>query len=376
MLRSTALPETGLKWSVVQAGGETGSPLLAQLMSMARREPTSPFLHVDFLREVLLARPDSPATVALAVREADAAPVMAVLLSRSRFGVWNAYTTRQMPMSYFSGRPLQLEPTDLEGLFAALPGCAWLIRFQRFDESYLPAVGGPLEGQVERIDLHQTVCVHVTGTFDDYWSARSASLRRSIRSALTKLEARQMDVRLVVLRAPDEMIDAVRRHGELEARSWKGEAGTSLAQSESDRQFYERVMCSFARSSSAVAFQLFLGGKLAASELALIDSGTLVLLKTAYREDLSEFSPGRLLDHLAFQNVFRDRMASRIENSTKATEDDRRWATQVRTIRQLNVFRLSLLRSLIVRMKPMAAAVRAWLRGLPATLPRGRGGPQ
>jgi Acetyltransferase (GNAT) domain len=360
-----------MKWSVVQAVAETGNPLMEQLVSMARREPTSPFLHSDFLREVLVAQPDSPATMALAVQESGAPPVMAVLLSRSRFGVWNAYTTPQMPMSYFSGRPLRLEAADLEGLFAALPGFAWLIRFQRFDESYLPAMGGPLERQIERIDLHQTVCVEVTGTFDDYWSARSASLRRSIRSALARLEARQLEVRLAVLRAPDEMIDAVRGHGELEARSWKGAAGTSLAQSESDRQFYERVMCSFARNSSAVAFQLFLDGQLAASELALIDAGTLVLLKTAYREDLSEFSPGRLLDHLAFQTVFHDRMASRIEYSTKATEDDRRWATHVRTIRQLNVFRFGALKMLIVRLKPMAAAIRQWRHRLPARLPRG-----
>lgn len=359
-----------MKWTVVQADREIGSPMKEQLVSMARREPTSPFLHFDFLREVLVAQPDSPATLALAAQESDSTPVVAVLLSRSRFGVWNAFTTPQMPMSYFSGRHLRLEAADLEGLFAALPGLAWLIRFQRFDESYLPSMGGPMEGQIERIDLHQTVCVEVTGTFDDYWSTRSASLRRSIRSALAKLEARQLEVRLVVLRVPDEMVDAVRRHGELEARSWKGAAGTSLAQSESDRQFYERVMCSFARNSSAVAFQLFLDGQLAASELGLIDSGTLVLLKTAYREDLSEFSPGRLLDHLAFQTVFRDRMALRIEYSTKATEDDRRWATQVRTIRQLNLFRYSILRKLVGRLKPMAAAVRQWRHKRPARLPR------
>lgn len=360
-----------MKWTVVQADGGFGGPLLEHLASMARREPSSPFLHFDFLREVLLAQPDSAATVALAAREAGAAPVMAVLLSRSRFGVWNAYTTPQMPMSYFSGRPPRLESADLEGLFAALPGFAWLIRFQRFDESYLPAMGGPLERRIERIDLHQTVCVEVTGTFDDYWSARSASLRRSIRSALAKLESKQLEVGLIVLRAPDEMIEAVRRHGELEARSWKGAAGTSLAQSEADRRFYERVMCRFALNSSAVAFQLFLGGELAASELALIDSGTLVLMKTAYRDDLSEFSPGRLLDHLAFQTVFRDRMASRIEYSTKATADDRRWATHVRTIRQLNVFRFGILRKLVVMLKPRVAAVRQWHHRLPARLPRG-----
>ncbi len=354
--------DTGRKWSAIPARGEPAAALMVRVARMTRCEPTSPFLHVDFLREVLHMQPAGSATLALALESSRTAPCMALLLRRSRLGTWNAYTTQQMPMSFFSGESRQVEAADIKALFAALPGFAWLIRIQRYDERYLPAMGAPLKGLLEGNDLHQTVSIEVTGTFAEYWAARSAGLRRSIRSALAKLEARQLGVRLAVVRDAADMKEAIRQHGELEAMSWKGAAGTSLAQADADRQFYERVMHGFAERSGAMSFQLYLGGNLAASELTLVDSGTMVLLKTAYREDFAEFSPGRLLDYLAFQAIFRDRMALRIEYSTKASEDDKRWATDVRTIRQLNVYRSATLRSMAARLRPWAAAIRSWLR--------------
>jgi CelD/BcsL family acetyltransferase involved in cellulose biosynthesis len=90
----------------------------------------------------------------------------------------------------------------------------------------------------------------------------------------------------------DELLDVALQ---IEARSWKGRAGTALAVDQRRERFY-RAYCAHAAESAIlrVAF-LRLGDEPAAMQIAVERAGALWLLKIGYDERFSTASPGQLL---------------------------------------------------------------------------------
>jgi hypothetical protein len=90
----------------------------------------------------------------------------------------------------------------------------------------------------------------------------------------------------------DELLDVALQ---IEARSWKGRAGTALAVDQRRERFY-RAYCAHAAESATlrVAF-LRLGDEPAAMQIAVERAGALWLLKIGYDERFSTASPGQLL---------------------------------------------------------------------------------
>ncbi|MGB1139924.1 MAG: GNAT family N-acetyltransferase, partial [Halioglobus sp.] len=114
------------------------------------------------------------------------------------------------------------------------------------------------------------------------------------------------------------------------------------------------IMEAYAAHDEAWVFELYLGDSLAASRLCIANSEQLIILKTTYDEQFSDYAAGRILLYETVRYVFERQISSRVDFYTNATRDQLEWSTSSRTMHNLSMFRPSA-RSL---RKPMQVAKR------------------
>ena len=93
-------------------------------------------------------------------------------------------------------------------------------------------------------------------------------------------------------RSPDAVTAALRDFLALEAKGWKGDAGTALIQSPELRHFAETSVDSLARHGQAGVARLLVGSRPIACIVMLQSGGGAWCWKIAYDESLARFSPG------------------------------------------------------------------------------------
>ena len=82
----------------------------------------------------------------------------------------------------------------------------------------------------------------------------------------------------------------------LEARGWKGRAGTALACTPGGRAYFERVALEAHRRGRLVMHSLALGERPIAMSCKFLAGEGAFAYKIAYDEDYEQFSPGTLLE--------------------------------------------------------------------------------
>ena len=95
-----------------------------------------------------------------------------------------------------------------------------------------------------------------------------------------------------VARSPAAVAAALQDFLTLEAKGWKGAAGTALIQSPELRQFAETAVDALARQGQAGVARLLLRSRPIASIVTLQSGGGAWAWKIAYDESLARFSPG------------------------------------------------------------------------------------
>jgi hypothetical protein len=135
---------------------------------------------------------------------------------------------------------------------------------------------------------------------------RSPSAEDSLAAALTakqRHEYARQSRRLAEQGAVDyrrlETADAaewIQQFIELESRGWKGEAGTSLADNATARQFFMDSLSEAAARSKLQAIGLWHAGRPIALKLNLLAGAGSFAFKIAYDEAFHKFSPGVLLE--------------------------------------------------------------------------------
>jgi CelD/BcsL family acetyltransferase involved in cellulose biosynthesis len=93
-------------------------------------------------------------------------------------------------------------------------------------------------------------------------------------------------------RSPAAVAGALQGFLALEAKGWKGAAGTALVQNAELRRFAETAVDALARHGQAGVAQLLLGSQPIASIVTLQSAGGVWSWKIAYDETLARFSPG------------------------------------------------------------------------------------
>jgi hypothetical protein len=247
--------------------------------------------------------------------------------------------------------------TDLRQLLRELPGTTLAIEMFCQDPLYshlLRQSPGPATEIVEHVT---TMNVELSGEFDEYWATRSKNLRKNIARYFRRVESAGISWRLEVVCGDTQLQQALIRYSDIESAGWKGSKGTAIGRDNAQGRFYADVLKRFSDAGRARIYELYFDDRVVASRICVLSDALLVILKTTYDQDTSQYASGKLLLHALLEREFAEQRFKAIEFYTSATRDQISWATGTRPIFHLTQFRNSLIKSLIRASRP----VRTWV---------------
>lgn len=186
-------------------------------------------------------------------------------------------------------------------------------------------------------DLDAALPAHVRVTAEESWQRAvlappvasdaeaylKAAMGRNYRirsKRLAELEATGM-LSLVSLRGADAL-DGLEDYIALEARGWKGQAGTALANEPDGLGYFRAIVAQFVASDRIAVDQIRLDGKPIAIGLTVEADGHNMLWKTTFDEDFSRFGPGMLLNMVVTRRLFATGRASLDSGMTEFSSPD------------------------------------------------------
>ena len=270
----------------------------------------------------------------LAVAGAATAPAGMALLRKRSAGVWQTFLPSQAQIA-----PVLLRPdAPVLSLPGALPGPCIAIEWLCQDPDYSNLVPEPALPAAEVTPHATTMNISLAGGFEAYWGDRGRKLRSNVGRYGRRAESDGVAVRCDVIDAPEDLVGALERYGELESAGWKGQQGTAISATNDQGRFYADVLATFSAAGQARCYELWFDDRLVASRLAIHTEDMLVMLKTTYDETASRYAPGRLLLHAVLEREFAARRSGSIEFYTDATADQLSWATDTRAICHVTQF--------------------------------------
>jgi CelD/BcsL family acetyltransferase involved in cellulose biosynthesis len=177
---------------------------------------------------------------------------------------------------------------------AALPK---LLLLPLLDES--GPVARALRGAVERsggahaaFGRHQRAALRPDGDAAHYVECAIGRKRHKEFKRLRRRLADAGPVAFEMARSPADVAQALQGFLALEAKGWKGAAGSALVQDPGLKRFAETAVDALAWQGQAGVVQLLLGSQPIASIVTLQSGGGVWSWKIAYDESLARFSPG------------------------------------------------------------------------------------
>ncbi|MEM9056543.1 MAG: GNAT family N-acetyltransferase [Pseudomonadota bacterium] len=270
--------------------------------------------------------------------------VAAAILEKTRAVAWQSFQAAQAPMGAWLQRP-ELSTADLlASLQPALGGTCLVLGVTQQDPELLPrpedAAG------LTSADYIRTARVSVTGSFDDYWSARGKNLRQNLRRQRNRLGREEVTTRMEAVADPAAIGAAVDDYGQLESSGWKGEEGTSVHPDNAQGRFYHALFTARSEEGEATVYRYFYDDRLVACDLCLHRNGVLYLLKTAYCEQQKTSSPTMLMREEMFRKFFDGGQMQRIEFYGRVMNWHTKWSDEIRTMYHVNRYRPALLAKL------------------------------
>jgi CelD/BcsL family acetyltransferase involved in cellulose biosynthesis len=139
---------------------------------------------------------------------------------------------------------------------------------------------------------HQRAALQPDGDAADYVERAIGKKRHKEFNRLRRRLAEAGPVTFEVARSPAAVAMALQGFLALEAKGWKGVAGTALIQNPELRRFAETAVDALARQGQASVARLLLGSQPIACIATLQSGGGAWCWKIAYDESLARFSPG------------------------------------------------------------------------------------
>ncbi|MCT6699433.1 GNAT family N-acetyltransferase [Rheinheimera sp. 4Y26] len=252
-----------------------------------------------------------------------------LLVQRKGVTKWSLFLPAQAQVT-----PLLLQnPAILAQLLPLLPGFTLGLDLPCQDPAYSPinSDSSPLQATIMPHAL--TINVDVSaGSFADYLQRRSKKFRQNLQRRFDKVQQVGLHLTLNCFTKAAEMEHALTQFGALESKGWKEKIGTAVHLNNRQGQFYLQLLQNFAKTEQACVYQLCLNDQPVAMELCIASAQMLILLKTAYDEDFSAYSPGRLLLYLLLQREFLCKRVQTVEFYTSADHNDLAWADGQRWI--------------------------------------------
>ena len=265
-------------------------------------------------------------------------PGMALLIKKAA-GRWETFQPAQAPLGLILVGYRDQTGEGLLEMLGKLPGYPLELSVLQQDPDYSSFPAVPSQPHLETLDYIRTARLRLAGTFEDYWNSRGINLRHNLARQQRRLSEQGYTIELGVHRAPQEVAACIREYGRLESRGWKGKKGTAVAEDNGQGRFYRDVFEAFCAAGEGVIYQLLVNGKVAANDLCLVRDGMLIVLKTAYNENLANFSPALMMRRMIMERLHAEKQVRVVEFYGPLMDWHTRWCDEVRTMFHLNCFR-------------------------------------
>lgn len=181
------------------------------------------------------------------------------------------------------------------------------------------------------VDAHQRYEIGLTdiaGSYDEYFAGRSRNHRQGLRKNRRRLE-REGPVELRVLSefSASDIEPSLRRAFEIEHKSWKGEAGTTVLGTPGAFDFYLGQARQLAAWGCLRLVFLEHRGEPIAFEFGWTAKGVYHCYKVGYDPAAAQFSPGQLLRMLLIERFFETGDCRQIDFQGPLTDAVARWST-------------------------------------------------
>ena len=276
------------------------------------------------------------------------------LLQNSGKGVWQTFQPAQAPIGLIQLGQADRTGDDLLDMTRALPGYALQLDVLQQDPDHTSFPRPTSAMPVEPLDYIETARITLNGTFEEYWKSRGSNLRHNLARRRRRMAEQGYKLELIAVRDPHQVAEAIREFGMLESKGWKAQGGTAVSEDNSQGRFYRDVFERFCARGEAVIYQSRLNGRLAATDLCLNQNGMFVILKTAYDEELNDFSPAFMMREEVMKELYAQKAARQIEFYGRVMEWHRRWSEEIRTMYHLTCYRHSWV-------KPLGRIVKRFL---------------
>jgi len=276
--------------------------------------------------------------VILGISQESRKPGMALLVKK-HLGIWETFQPSQAPMGLVIFGYQDDTGEGLLELTRALPGLPLELAVLQQDPCHTPFPRGLSIPQVQYVDYIHTARLPVNGTFEDYWKTRGTNLRHNLARRRRRMAEQKFDLELKACREPEGVAECIRDYGRLESYGWKGKDGTAVSEDNAQGAFYREVFEAFCESGEGVIYQWRLNGKVAATDLCLERAGMMIVLKTAYDEEMSAQSPALMMREEILQRVFAERSVRVVEFYGRVMDWHTKWCDDVRTMYHVNCFR-------------------------------------
>jgi len=276
--------------------------------------------------------------ITLARNNGSANPGIALLV-RQGAGRWETFQPSQAPLGLILlGRRDDSGDALLE-LARALPGYVLQLSVLQQDQDFSSFPAHSNGGRLQNLNYVETARITLNGTFEDYWKARGTNLRHNLSRRRRRMTEKGYSLELTEIRAHGDVDKALREYGHLESKGWKAGEGTAVSEDNVQGRFYREVFEYFCTRGEGIIYQLRLNGRVAASDLCLVRDGMMVVLKTAYDEELNEFSPAMLMREEILRKAYGSGQVRVIEFYGRVMEWHTKWSQEIRTIYHVNLFR-------------------------------------
>jgi hypothetical protein len=266
--------------------------------------------------------------VRLAVSHDPERPALA-LVEPTRTGFWQTFQPSQAPVGLILLGSRERPTRQIQDLIRALPGFPLGLAVLQQDPELTPFDGLDTDAAAEIVPHIRTARLTLTGTFDQYWSARSKRLVSDLARQRRRLAERGASLALGVDRRPEEVVEGIREYARLESAGWKATAGTAISLDNKQGAFYREILEHFCARGEAMIYRLTLNGKTVAANLSVERNGILIVLKITYDESVTGLSPGNLLEQEMLKALFAEGRVKVEEYYGPFTEWQSRWTDEV-----------------------------------------------
>jgi Acetyltransferase (GNAT) domain len=282
--------------------------------------------------------------VILGINEDKGNPAMA-LMERKAPGVWETFQPSCAPLGPILYGAGEGGAENLVSLMRSLPGYALQLGILQQDPdcSGFSAVSG--YDWIEKLDYIQTARISLGGTFQEYWAGREDRLRKNNDRLRRRMAEKGLRLDFTVVRDPADVEEGIRDLGRLESKGWKAKEGTAVSADNAQGRFYQALLEDFCARGEGVIYQLRIDDHVVATDICVARGEMLVLLKTAYDEDRSIYSPAFLLREDIVRDLYSGGRIRTYEFYGPLMEYQLRWTRNIRTLYHLTCFRHRWVRS-------------------------------